>query len=137
MNYAIVNNENIVENVVLAEPDFAAEQGWVEIPEEQKAGIGWVYDGKIFIEPTIDEEEDQRVGWEAIRSKRNELLKETDVFMLVDRFDLLTLQEQNSMVEYRQELRDMPQSYSNYLEVIWPERPSFFIDSDLISNSTL
>ena len=48
MTYAIIENGTVV-NAVLAEPDFAAEQGWIELPPG--AGIGWSYDGKAFAPP--------------------------------------------------------------------------------------
>ena len=47
MKYAIIEN-GVVANVVLADAEFAAEQGWV--PCEQ-AGPGWKYDGATFTEP--------------------------------------------------------------------------------------
>ncbi|MEY2997871.1 MAG: Synechococcus phage [Bacteroidota bacterium] len=126
MNYAIINSENIVENIVLAEPDFAVEQGWKAIPEDQPVEIGWVYNGQNFIDSTTEEEE-QILGWKIVRFKRDKLLKETDVFMLVDRFNSLTLEEQNSVTEYRRDLRDIPQNYLNYSEVVWPKEPDFLL----------
>ena len=48
MTYAIIEN-GIVANAVLAEPAYAAEQGWVKLPAG--AGIGWHYDGQVFSPP--------------------------------------------------------------------------------------
>jgi len=45
--YAIIEN-GLVTNVVLADAEFAAEQGWIECPT---AGPGWKYDGTTFTEP--------------------------------------------------------------------------------------
>lgn len=45
--YAIIEN-GVVANVVVAEPEYAAKQGWVECPE---AGPGWLYDGQTFTAP--------------------------------------------------------------------------------------
>ena len=47
--YAIIEN-GLVTNVVLADVEFAAEQGWVECPT---AGPGWKYDGTTFTEPDL------------------------------------------------------------------------------------
>jgi len=47
MKYAIITDGKVV-NIVLAEPDVAAERGWIACPEE--AGIGWDYDGTNFID---------------------------------------------------------------------------------------
>ena len=42
MNYAIITN-NVVENVILASPAFAAQIGAIECPDT--VSIGWGYDG--------------------------------------------------------------------------------------------
>jgi hypothetical protein len=47
-NYGIIAN-GIVVNAVLAEADFAAEQGWVLLPEG--VGLLWLYNGKSFSAP--------------------------------------------------------------------------------------
>lgn len=55
MAYAKIEQDCIV-NVMVADADFAAEQGWIEFPDylEGKAiGIGWRYDGVDFIEPVV------------------------------------------------------------------------------------
>lgn len=46
-NYAIIEN-GVVVNAVIAEPEYAAEQGWVALTAG--AGIGWDYDGSNFID---------------------------------------------------------------------------------------
>ena len=58
-NYAIIK-DGIVVNAAVAEAEFAAEQGWVLLPE--RAGVGWSYvDGQFvdnrppmpeYVEPT-------------------------------------------------------------------------------------
>ena len=48
MRYAIIQG-GIVVNVVLAEPEFAAEQGWIAAPDE--VSTGWLYDGSTFSPP--------------------------------------------------------------------------------------
>jgi hypothetical protein len=47
-SYGVIEG-GVVVNAVLAEADFAAEQGWVLLPE----GVGptWLYDGSTFAEP--------------------------------------------------------------------------------------
>lgn len=40
--YAIIEN-NLVTNIVVAEPDYAVEQGWIEAPD--RVDIGWTYAG--------------------------------------------------------------------------------------------
>lgn len=45
MKYAEIKNGK-VSNVVLADPEVAAERGWIECPEE--VGIDWDYNGTTF-----------------------------------------------------------------------------------------
>jgi len=51
MKYAVIENGKVV-NIVLAEPDFALAQGWVECGYVDK---GWSYDGSVFTAPEIVE----------------------------------------------------------------------------------
>lgn len=46
-NYAIIENGKVV-NTVVAEPDYAAQQGWVALPDN--AGIGWDYVNGQFVD---------------------------------------------------------------------------------------
>lgn len=49
MRYAIIK-DGVVDNVVLAEPEYAAEQGWIECPD---AGPGWTYANGVFTAPIV------------------------------------------------------------------------------------
>ena len=49
MKYALIEN-GVVVNVIVADADFAATIGAVELPEY--AGIGWSYDGTTWTAPT-------------------------------------------------------------------------------------
>ncbi len=54
-NYAVIENNLVVNNVV-SEPEYAAEQGWILMPEA--VGIGWSYANGNFVNeniPIIDE----------------------------------------------------------------------------------
>jgi hypothetical protein len=53
MRHAVIEN-GIIVNIVLSEPDFAAEMGWIACPEyvgDQALDIGWSYDGTNWINP--------------------------------------------------------------------------------------
>lgn len=72
--YAIIEN-SIVVNSVVAEPEFAQEQGWVELVGD--AGIGWSYiDGQFIapqpIQPTPEEIQAQN------KAQAESLLQATD-----------------------------------------------------------
>ena len=48
MNFAIIES-GLVVNVALADPSFASQQGWIQLPAG--AGIGWRYQGGTFLPP--------------------------------------------------------------------------------------
>ena len=52
-NYAIIENGKVI-NTVVSESDYAAQQGWVSLPEN--AGIGWDYVSGQFVDnrPTTE-----------------------------------------------------------------------------------
>jgi hypothetical protein len=47
-SYGVIEG-GVVVNAVLAEADFALEQGWVLLPDG--VGPNWLYDGSTFAEP--------------------------------------------------------------------------------------
>ena len=65
-----------------------------------------VYDGDTMIE-TVS----YTVDWYDVRNERNHRLKETDTWMLVDRHSTLTDSQKTELINYRQELRDLPSVY--------------------------
>lgn len=51
MRYAIIEAGTVV-NIVVADPAYAADKGWVEAPEP--VGIGWLYDDGDWIAPEVE-----------------------------------------------------------------------------------
>jgi hypothetical protein len=58
--------------------------------------------------------------WEEIRSQRDSLLTASDWSVASD---ATPKPSKEAWLTYRQELRDLPQSFSSPEEVIWPELP--------------
>lgn len=56
-------------------------------------------------------------SWDNVRTRRNELLSETDWYALSDVY------MSDDMAAYRQALRDLPASAENSTDVVWPEKP--------------
>ena len=56
--------------------------------------------------------------WEDVRSKRNNLLNRSDFTQLLDYPG-----DKEAWAEYRQQLRDIPEKFSDPNEVIWPPQP--------------
>lgn len=61
--------------------------------------------------------------WKEVRNKRDKLLKETDWCILPDA--PLTEQQKQQIQVYRENLRNVPQDYTNPFEVQFPEKPEF------------
>jgi hypothetical protein len=57
--------------------------------------------------------------WEQIRQQRDSLLKESDWVGLSD----VEISNKQAWLDYRQALRDIPQTFSNPSEVVWPVKP--------------
>jgi hypothetical protein len=51
MRYAIIEN-GLVTNVVVADAQIAAENGWIDCPD---AGPGWAYANGVFTAPVVVE----------------------------------------------------------------------------------
>ena len=65
-----------------------------------------VYNGSTLIE-TVSYD----VDWYQVRTERDHLLKETDLWMLLDRYNTLTATQKTELTTYRQALRDLPSGY--------------------------
>ncbi len=59
--------------------------------------------------------------WQIIREKRNQLLVESDWTQMPD--VPLTAEQRQAWRKYRQELRDLPQTFRKADEVVWPIPP--------------
>lgn len=58
MRCAVVNKDNLVENLIVAELDHLAPFGCVLIEAPDQCNIGWIWDGYTFINPNPPQEED-------------------------------------------------------------------------------
>lgn len=58
----------------------------------------------------------------AVRAKRMQLLKNTDWTQLNDA--PLSAEKKTKFAQYRQELRDITESYTNPFDVVWPAKPA-------------
>ena len=73
----------------------------------------WLAEGNTPLPP------DQPDPWESIRQKRDQLIRDSDWTMIPG----VTV-DQAQWSAYRQILRDIPQTYTNPEDVIWPTPPS-------------
>lgn len=102
------------------EVEYCARPGGGGICDDVVAAIqrgefsGTITDGS----PTVEQ------YWEDVRAKRDELLAESDIEVLPDRWALMSPEEQHAWATYRQALRDIPDSHEDPRQVVWPEKPS-------------
>ena len=66
---------------------------------------------KVYVGQTLIETVSYSVDWYDVRRERDFLLQETDIWMLIDRYNTLTDSQKTELINYRQELRDLPSVY--------------------------
>ncbi|MBD6945693.1 tail fiber assembly protein [Vibrio parahaemolyticus] len=64
----------------------------------------------------------EEVLWEQIRINRSVKLKETDWTQMTDA--PLSDEQKSQFTFYRKALRDIPQTYDNPDDVVWPVKPT-------------
>lgn len=116
MSYAVIEDGKVV-NVVLAAPEWAMAQGWIECSDE--VGIGWRYEAGKFLRP----ERNLELEGQQVRFIRNAMLQESDVRVLSDRWAAMSPEEQAAWTAYRQALRDLPNQPGFPAEIDWPAQP--------------
>jgi hypothetical protein len=73
-------------------------------------------------EIAINREKKRQLDWIPFREQRDQLLKESDWTQISD-YSLVTEEEKALWAEYRQELRDLPTTYPNSEDIVWPSKP--------------
>ena len=61
------------------------------------------------------------MGWNQVRSQRDEMLQQSDLLVLIDKWETLSEERKNEIRIYRQALRDIPQTFETPESVVWPE----------------
>ena len=112
-NYLVIEN-NIIKNIVVAEPEYAAQQGWSPAPDD--AGIGFMFNGAIWVNPNPPTLEELAAG---VRSQRDLLLSATDWAQAAD----VPQATKDKWAPYRQALRDISAQAGFPATVVWPTKP--------------
>ncbi len=109
--FARILNDKIIEKDAV---DHSGEDGWIAI-NDADIGKSLIYDtGTGEVRPKTEVELSAELqslavedAWSTLRQTRNEYLGGTDHYALTDRSDT------PNMVEYREYLRDLPDSYDD------------------------
>ena len=91
------------------------------IPEDTNNIMWQEYQSWLGEGNTTEAADSESLSWDNIRSLRNDILRDTDWTMTTG-----ATVDQAQWAAYRQNLRDLPQTYSGKTpdEVVWPTQPS-------------
>lgn len=90
------------------------------IPTDRTYRDAWVLSGNSII---VDSVKAQEIEMISLRKTRNELLAESDLYVLPDRWNTYTEEKKAEWTAYRQALRDLPETVIDVFNPVWPERP--------------
>jgi hypothetical protein len=71
-------------------------------------------------EIAIERQKQKNIQFQIIREKRNNLLKESDILVLIDKWESYTEEKKQKIKTYRQELRDLPSIVEDPFIVTFP-----------------
>jgi hypothetical protein len=71
-------------------------------------------------EITIEKQNEIKNQLQIIRENRNNLLKESDILVLIDKWETYTEEKKQKIKTYRQELRDLPNNIKDPFSVTFP-----------------
>ena len=75
-------------------------------------------------EIAANREKKRQLDWIPFREQRDKLLRESDWTQISD-YALVSEEEKALWAEYRQALRDLPETYPNSEDIVWPEVPVY------------
>ena len=83
-----------------------------------------IQDNKLYLKiDSVSQSNTIEKEWTIVREKRDNLLKDTDIFFLIDVNKRYTTASLNNMSNYRQSLRNIPDTFKNPFLVVWPVKP--------------
>ena len=136
INQDLPNVWKNVSNFYLLPDEIVKTYGWLPLVVENENKPVFVSSSYVIEENFIKEvivtrdkteeeiEEDAarelEMGWSQVRSQRDEMLQQSDLFVLIDKWELLTEERKQEIRVYRQALRDVPQNFETPEDVVWP-----------------
>ena len=98
---------------------------WIDLYNEVKEYAD-LHPENVYPEPTkeVSVEELEQLS----RSYRDYMISQTDYLLMPDYITKLDEETLNSILEYRQALRDVPQQENFPKDIVWPEIPSMLVN---------
>lgn len=93
----------------------------VNIPTDRKYRNAWVLSGNSVV---VDDTKARALEMITLRKKRDDLLTESDIYVLPDRWNSYTEEKRAEWSAYRQILRDLPDTVVDVFNPVWPVMPS-------------
>ena len=126
MNYILYNASEIVGRISCSEHDIEQNRNGnnytVDSFEGHEIAELKVVSGLIQLKSSSEISTQQDAdNLELIRSKRNSLLSESDWTQVTD--NPLTDTQRQDWAAYRQDLRDITETYTDPLTIVWPDKP--------------
>lgn len=126
MNYILYNANEIVGRISCSEYDLEQNRNGnnytVDSFEGHEIAELKVVSGLIQLKSSSEISTQQDAdNLELIRSKRNSLLSESDWTQVTD--NPLTDTQRQDWAAYRQDLRDITETYTDPLTIVWPDKP--------------
>jgi len=126
VNYILYNANEIVGRISCSEYDLEQNRNGnnytVDSFEGHEIAELKVVSGLIQLKSSSEISTQQDAdNLELIRSKRNSLLSESDWTQVTD--NPLTDAQRQDWAAYRQDLRDITETYTDPLTIVWPDKP--------------
>lgn len=150
MRYVLIENGKMIDGPRMLPDGWKNISGLKFLPEDVLFNLGWrryefvPYEGdmagKVSIEPRFEVTSTEYIEYQQVREKtqdeinlelesmwssiieiRNRLLAESDWTQLQD--SSISTEKKAEWAKYRQDLRNLPQTFTNPNELVWPTRP--------------
>jgi hypothetical protein len=90
------------------------------IPTDRKYRNAWVISENSVV---VDDTKARALEMITLRKRRDDLLSESDIYVLPDRWNSYTEEKKTEWSFYRQALRDLPETVEDVFNPVWPEKP--------------
>lgn len=124
MRVCLLNSitKEVINVVSLDSPDDHNPTPGVEVAPQHDGNIGWIWNGSGWTDPSNPGPTEQQLE-NQIRKKRDKALRRVIDNMNAVRWEMLTQQQKDDYIAYRQALLDIPQQSTFPYNVTWPTPP--------------